>query len=168
MDQLMFRYRAGAYFANIYAPDITLGMMTSEEASDIIDEPRVAVGRVVDPTSRIENPYAVPDETAFSTLKGAIEDMPPLDPQPTGEPPLESPVEVSEGSERDELLFTIQDWLSANDFKMATFSPKCREAGLLPAGVQVRDKALPIANLRAICENRLAILEGTYRKGGEA
>lgn len=35
MPELMFRYRAGAYFANIYAPDITLGMMTCEEAEDI-------------------------------------------------------------------------------------------------------------------------------------
>jgi len=35
MPDLMFRYRAGAYFANIYAPDITLGIMTTEELSDM-------------------------------------------------------------------------------------------------------------------------------------
>lgn len=35
MPELMFTYRAGAFFARIYAPDITLGMMTTEEAEDI-------------------------------------------------------------------------------------------------------------------------------------
>jgi hypothetical protein len=35
MPDLMFTYRAGAFFARVYAPDITLGMMTSEEAADI-------------------------------------------------------------------------------------------------------------------------------------
>jgi hypothetical protein len=34
MPDLMFTYRAGAFFARIYAPDITLGMQTSEELSD--------------------------------------------------------------------------------------------------------------------------------------
>ena len=34
MPDLMFTYRAGAFFARIYAPDITLGMQTSEEMRD--------------------------------------------------------------------------------------------------------------------------------------
>lgn len=34
MPDLMFTYRAGAFFARIYAPDITLGMQTSEEIAD--------------------------------------------------------------------------------------------------------------------------------------
>jgi len=61
MQDLMFRYRSGAYFANIYAPDITLGMMTSEESMDI--EPRQTSGRVIapEPVAMIENPYAEPE-----------------------------------------------------------------------------------------------------------
>jgi len=35
MPDLMFTDRAGAFFARVYAPDITLGMMTSEEAADV-------------------------------------------------------------------------------------------------------------------------------------
>jgi hypothetical protein len=35
MPELMLRYRAAAFFARLYAPDITLGMMTAEEAVDI-------------------------------------------------------------------------------------------------------------------------------------
>lgn len=34
MPELMLRYRASAFFARLYAPDITLGMMTSDEAQD--------------------------------------------------------------------------------------------------------------------------------------
>jgi hypothetical protein len=35
MPELMLRYRAAAFFARLYAPDITLGMQTSEELTDI-------------------------------------------------------------------------------------------------------------------------------------
>lgn len=35
MPELMLRYRAAAFFARLYAPDITLGMMTAEEAQDL-------------------------------------------------------------------------------------------------------------------------------------
>ena len=37
MPELMLRYRAAAFFARLYAPDITLGMMTAEEAIDIAE-----------------------------------------------------------------------------------------------------------------------------------
>lgn len=47
MPELMLRYRAAAFFARIYAPDITLGMHTSEERYDMQEDPRVASGRVV-------------------------------------------------------------------------------------------------------------------------
>lgn len=54
MPEQMLRYRAAAFFARIYAPDITLGMQTSEELRDI--EP----ARNVTPTVRAEaiNPFA--------------------------------------------------------------------------------------------------------------
>lgn len=35
MPDLMLRYRAAAFFARLYAPDITLGMLTVEESQDI-------------------------------------------------------------------------------------------------------------------------------------
>jgi hypothetical protein len=35
MPEQMLRYRAAAFFARIYAPDITLGMHTSDEMRDI-------------------------------------------------------------------------------------------------------------------------------------
>ena len=35
MPELMLRYRSAAFFARIYAPDITLGMQTAEELNDV-------------------------------------------------------------------------------------------------------------------------------------
>ncbi len=35
MPELMLRYRSAAFFARLYAPDITLGMQTAEEVEDI-------------------------------------------------------------------------------------------------------------------------------------
>ena len=54
MPDLMFTYRAGAFFARVYAPDITLGMMTSEEAADI------APIRNVTPATVPADPFAGP------------------------------------------------------------------------------------------------------------
>lgn len=59
MPELMLRYRAAAFFARIYAPDITLGMQTAEEISDAATpatEPRRAIGREITPAP-LANPY---------------------------------------------------------------------------------------------------------------
>jgi len=55
MPEQMLRYRAAAFFARIYAPDITLGMQTSEEMQDI------APVRNVTPVMREEriDPFAI-------------------------------------------------------------------------------------------------------------
>lgn len=60
MPELMLRYRAAAFFARIYAPDITLGMQTSEEVLDIVDI------RDVTPKKELpkENPFKRTDEVA--------------------------------------------------------------------------------------------------------
>lgn len=38
MPELMFRYRAAAFFGRLYAPDILMGMQTAEEVVDITPE----------------------------------------------------------------------------------------------------------------------------------
>ncbi len=59
MPELMLRYRAAAFFARLYAPDITLGMMTAEEAIDTTE-------RDVTPTaeSKLFKPAPAPVEAA--------------------------------------------------------------------------------------------------------
>lgn len=158
MPDLMFRYRAGAYFANIYAPDITLGMMTSEEAEDI-PAPRPAVGRVVtNDAPRIQqNPFA----DTISESADAIVDPASMETTQDAEPPLQSPIEVSESTERATLLDDIKLTLVENDSTIAKFAPLCRKVGLLADKVQLLDA--PIADLRVIAENRLAIHNGAYQ-----
>ena len=169
MPELMLRYRAAAFFARIYAPDITLGMQTSEESYDLPPEPRKATGRVVEPENlgstkaapRIENPYA--------ELKGAMPDI--EDPEeettpPDGEQPMESPVEVSEDTERHQLLGEIRETLAECNTTIAKFAPECRKAGFLPVGIQL--PAASIKSLRVIHGHRLALANGTYQAGGEA
>ena len=143
MSDLMFRYRSGAYFANIYAPDITLGMMTAEEVHDVGPQaPRQATGRVVDTTAKLSNPYETRDDK----------------PESSGEAPMQSPIEVSEETERAELLSDIKAMLIDENTTIAKFAPLCRKVGLLAEGVQLPDCA--IESLREIHENRLAILKG--------
>ena len=60
MPELMLRYRSAAFFARIYAPDITLGMQTAEEIHDTATirdvTPRpgfaAALAAPVEPTSK--------------------------------------------------------------------------------------------------------------------
>jgi hypothetical protein len=46
MPELMLRYRAGAFFGRLYAPDVLLGLYTQDEALDIVNvqdvSPKVA------------------------------------------------------------------------------------------------------------------------------
>jgi len=62
MPDLMFTYRAGAFFARIYAPDITLGMQTSEEMHDVQEMrnvtpsvPSFALPKAIETQPEIEN-----------------------------------------------------------------------------------------------------------------
>ena len=141
MAELMFRYRSGAYFANIYAPDITLGMMTSEEVEDI-PSIRVTSGRVVN------------DEAP--TISG-YDELPPLDPVDGLEEPHQSPVEVSEATERARLMEGIAETNSDCEITLATFGGKAKKAGFMEATETIRD--VSIEKLRVIHENRLAIAQ---------
>lgn len=142
MAELMFRYRSGAYFANIYAPDITLGMMTTEEVEDIPNI-RTASGRVV-------------NEEA-PTISG-YEELPAIKPEDGMEEPHESPVEVSEETERRTLMEGIAETNADCEITLATFGGKAKKAGFMEATETIRD--VSIEKLRVIHENRLAIAQG--------
>jgi hypothetical protein len=45
MPELMFRYRAAAFFGRLYAPDILMGMQTAEEVADVMVMPSAVVDR---------------------------------------------------------------------------------------------------------------------------
>jgi len=136
------------------------------DSDQLADDARIATGRVVteNPMSIANNPMINNPSTAtFPDLRRPIPDLPDPEPLPDGEPPFESPVEVSDATERNQLLGEIRDWMADMDIKTAKFAPLCRAAGLLESGVQIVDDTLPLDNLRLINDNRMAILEGTYK-----
>lgn len=132
-------------------PDVLLGVYTMDELHDAPQE-RVAIGRVV----------RQPAQTSLPELAASFADMPEIHPEPDTPPPFKSPVEVSDQTERRQLLGAIRDWMAEIEIKTAKFAPLCRAAGLLESGTQIVDDKLPIESLRLIHDNRLAILEGTY------
>jgi hypothetical protein len=137
-------------------PDVLLGVYTMDELQDAPQEPRPTTGRVVteNPMARIET---------VETFADLPETQPDPQPQQSLEPVMKSPLDVSEATERNQLLGEIRDWMLEVDIKTAKFAPLCRAAGLLASGVQIVDDALPIEDLRKIHDNRMAILEGTYK-----
>jgi len=156
-DQQLF-YFSSRSMCRRHFPDVLLGVYTMDELQDQPQE-RIATGRVVDETARLQNPYAEPSE---ESLIASGE----LDPQPTGEPPLESPVEVSEATERAQLIDEIKQTCAEVEITFATFGGKAKSTGLLDAKIPLLDA--PIAELRIIHDNRLAVAQGTYKAGGEA
>jgi hypothetical protein len=79
MPELMLRYRAAAFFARLYAPDITLGMATTEELRD--SNEREIQAAVVPPVKALFNKLkegraeeAQPEESPHVTLGKLISD----------------------------------------------------------------------------------------------
>lgn len=157
-------------------PDVLLGVYTMDELQDAPQE-RQATGRVVVETApRLENPYRetfadLPDPVAkpetFEESSAAVahtvpsRDEPEPEPQPTGEAPPESPVEVSDDTERKALVADIKAAIKPTECgTIALFAPKCREAGLLAVGVQLA--AAPIEDLRTIAANVADIVSGQF------
>ena len=71
MPDVMLRYRAAAFFAKFYCPEITMGIMTAEEAQDI--QPTV-----VRPAARARDVAALLDDEAEVVNEQAA-DAPPAD-----------------------------------------------------------------------------------------
>jgi hypothetical protein len=122
----------------------------------------------VESAPRIENPYRdtfadLPDPVAKEPQAEPEQDREANtfpEPEPSAEAPPESPVEVSDKTERDALVGEIKAALSAQGSTVAKFAPLCREAGLLAVGVQLA--AAPMDDLREILTNVADILTGDY------
>ncbi len=118
------------------------GIITAEEATD--NHIKVASGRIV-----TENPMSLMDS---APAPQAFDDLPAS--------PAPEPMPASDDAERKTLIAEIKATLAENDSTIAKFAPLCRKAGLLADGVSLPDA--PIDLLRAIHDNRLAILTATY------
>jgi hypothetical protein len=123
MPELMLRYRAAAFFARIYAPDITLGMQTSEE---LVDQPemRNVTPRVA--TAPVENPFddvpAAQAPAAPKTRKKAA------DKEEESAPVQEAEVLPS----RSEMYKALKAACADAEVTSATAEAKFRKANLIP------------------------------------
>lgn len=113
MPELMLRYRAAAFFARLYAPDITLGMMTAEEISDVVE-------RDVTPPSATESKL-------FKTLAATS-------PQ-TSAPPLSVCEDTGAGAtlfevESVSLVDQVQARLTQHSLKWSDVLGKLQESGI--------------------------------------
>jgi len=138
------------------SPEIRDALEKDSEPEDF----RVTTGRVVNESAKLANPYEVAGETAYADLKGAIPD-----PQPTGDAPMESPVEVSESTERLEIYGDIQETCREVSVSMATFEGRAKKAGLMDKEETL--KTVRVDFLRVIHSNRMAIAMG-QKIGGDA
>jgi hypothetical protein len=115
MPELMLRYRAAAFFARLYAPDITLGMMTAEEVTDTVER---------DVTPRAES------SPLFKTLaaKSPQTALPPEVGEKTGNQngSAESLFEV----EAVTLLDQVKGKLTASGLKWGQVLTKLQESGI--------------------------------------
>ena len=78
MPEVMLRYRSAAFFARLYAPDITLGMQTAEEVEDIAPERNVTPARVPEVKglfAPVETPMASPVALLAAKLESADIDL---------------------------------------------------------------------------------------------
>ncbi len=67
MPQLMFRYRAAAFFARTYCPEVMLGMQTVEEINDFVDLKQT--GPATYETAEVEKKQLYADEDKLAYLK---------------------------------------------------------------------------------------------------
>jgi hypothetical protein len=69
MPELMLRYRSAAFFARLYAPDITLGMITADEAQDVavrdVTPAPARASKLFVEKPKKEEPIDVPPPTFF-------------------------------------------------------------------------------------------------------
>ena len=73
MPELMLRYRSAAFFARLYAPDITLGMQTAEEVEDAPPERNVTPAKV--PTvAGLFAPVETPSASPVALLAAKLEE----------------------------------------------------------------------------------------------
>ena len=82
MPDLMLRYRAGAFFSRIYAPDLTLGMRTAEEETDIREVNSPAKLFEAAPPKTLPVRPSQPVEITEADLIAALPEDSPLQPEP--------------------------------------------------------------------------------------
>ena len=91
MPELMIRYRAAAFFGRQYCPDLLLGLMTTEEARDIVD---VDYAEIPTPTEETKNETVEQVQETQEAQTASIE--PDIEEEPTPVEEKKTPQSVIE------------------------------------------------------------------------
>lgn len=67
MPELMIRYRSAAFWARLYAPEISMGFLTADEAEDVGPPPRAHVRSIAE---ALDGPSEVDDQPDVEVLDG--------------------------------------------------------------------------------------------------
>ena len=152
MPELMLRYRAAAFFARIYAPDITLGMQTSEELVDVHEIRNV--------TPQVSVPAANPFEDI--TAAPAIEDEKPKatkKPKAKAEEPAAEETTVQDAvviPSRKDMYTALKLACAAAEVSPQSAEGRFRKLGMIPEGKTLADTT--DEQLFAIYEARANVL----------
>ncbi|MEJ5241927.1 MAG: hypothetical protein WHS87_12080 [Anaerolineales bacterium] len=68
MPEMMFRYRAASYFANVHCPELKLGMQTVEEINDYVELRQAENGKWQPPTAATAGERPVLDPEGFAEI----------------------------------------------------------------------------------------------------
>ena len=97
MPDLMLRYRAGAFFSRIYAPDLTLGMRTAEEEADIREvNPPAKLFAAAPPKKPLPIEEDMPNVDDAESLEPAPVEVEVREPEPEPDPRAETLTAVLE------------------------------------------------------------------------
>jgi hypothetical protein len=102
MTGQMLRYRAAAWWANVYCPEIALGLITQEEALDIEPvravpvEPAAPANQAIAPTSSAAIPTAPATPAAMPWLEDGSKPQAVAETQPTGQSSAPSELAIRE------------------------------------------------------------------------
>ena len=130
--------------------EILIGYATAIKDGDVSVDDVFKQAATAAPSKPTSNPYEDAPEPAVDVV-----------PEVSLEPVAESPVEVSESTERAQLIEDIKATCADEEITFATFGGRVKAAGLVEQGATLRD--VPIETLRTIHDNRLAIVKGEYQ-----
>jgi hypothetical protein len=98
MPDVMLQYRAAKFFGNMYTPDLTMGMVSREEAQEIQDAETVAVGEVQREIFVKGAEVNTEPEPVFNPAKQVVVEAEVVQPEPTAAeaPQTERPAATTE------------------------------------------------------------------------
>lgn len=145
MPELMLRYRCATLFARLYAPEITLGLHTEDEAIDIVEIAPVVTAPVFAPKETLKKTKPVveavivppPQKPETATTTTPVSDTPLFESASNGpqEQSFEQVVDGAEASESPELM-ALRAAMAQHEVTEAQVVAFSNKKGLMRPGIE--------------------------------